>query len=180
MQIAVDDRVHLSEFRLDDGPALITLLNDRTIYERTLRIPYPYTEADADAGFDIVARTTARHGRPVHWVIRDRDERLIGGCGLDDELMATFRRAELGYWLAEAQRGRGVMTSVVRSVARHAFEEFDLIKLTAHVFASNTASARVLEKCGFTDEGYLRQHYVKDGRAIDAKAYGLLRGDWGR
>jgi hypothetical protein len=42
-------------------------------------------------------------------------------------------------------------------------------------FSVNDASGRVLEKCGFELEGYLRKHCLKDGRFIDAKAYGLVR-----
>jgi RimJ/RimL family protein N-acetyltransferase len=50
-----------------------------------------------------------------------------------------------------------------------------LAKITAHVFAFNTASARVLEKCGFVQEGHLRNHHQKDGNLIDARLYALLR-----
>src|ERR1019366_5231205 len=48
MIILVNSQVHLSEFRPSDKPALVEHLNDRDIYDRTLRIPYPYTENDAD------------------------------------------------------------------------------------------------------------------------------------
>jgi ribosomal-protein-alanine N-acetyltransferase len=67
------------------------------------------------------------------------------------------------------------MTAVVQRVCRHAFEEFGLVKITAHVFSHNTASARVLEKCGFQQEGFLRKHFLKDGQFIDARLFGLLR-----
>jgi hypothetical protein len=42
MKIVVNDRVHLSEFRASDRDALVAHLNDRDIYGRTLRIPFPY------------------------------------------------------------------------------------------------------------------------------------------
>ncbi len=48
MALMINDQIRLTEFRLSDKPALIEHLNDREIYERTLRIPFPYTEADAD------------------------------------------------------------------------------------------------------------------------------------
>ena len=37
------------------------------------------------------------------------------------------------------------------------------------------ASARVLEKCGFAAEGYLRRDLYKGGEAIDLRVFGLLR-----
>jgi RimJ/RimL family protein N-acetyltransferase len=49
------------------------------------------------------------------------------------------------------------------------------VKITAHVFVHNHASARVLEKCGFEQEGLLRKHYLKDGKYLDARLYSLLR-----
>jgi ribosomal-protein-alanine N-acetyltransferase len=66
------------------------------------------------------------------------------------------------------------MTAVVQRVCRHAFEELGLVKITAHVFSDNQASARVLEKCGFRQEGFLRKHYLKDGRLIDARLFALF------
>ena len=53
--------------------------------------------------------------------------------------------------------------------------QYGLIKISACVFAGNTASARVLEKCGFEPEGYLRKHYLKDGRYLDSRLYALLK-----
>ena len=44
-----------------------------------------------------------------------------------------------------------------------------------HGFSHNPASARVLEKCGFQQEGFLRKHFLKDGRFIDARLFALLR-----
>ena len=175
MKIVVSDQVHLSEFRASDKDALLANLNDRDIYERTLRIPFPYTDAAADEWLALVARITRQQGRPVQWAIRNADDALIGGCGFDGFQVGKSHRAEVGYWLARPFWGRGIMTAVVQRVCQHAFNEFGLVKITAHVFTHNPASARVLEKCGFQEEGYLRKHYVKDDKFIDARLFGLLR-----
>ena len=53
-----------------------------------------------------------------------------------------------------------------------------LERVTAHVFSSNTASSKVLEKCGFKAEGYLRNHYKKHDRLLDAKLYAVLKPEW--
>jgi RimJ/RimL family protein N-acetyltransferase len=67
------------------------------------------------------------------------------------------------------------MTVAVGKACQFAFSEWGLAKITAHVFARNAASARVLEKCGFELEGYLKKHYLKDGEFLDAKPYGLIQ-----
>ena len=173
MKIIVNDQVHLSEFRSSDKPALTQHLNDRDIYDRTLRIPFPYT--DTDAFLARVAKATEQHGQPAHFAIRTGDDALIGGCGLNDFEIGKSHRGEIGYWLAKSHWGRGIMTEVVQRLCQHAFEEFGLVKITAYVSTMNPASARVLEKCGFAQEGLLRKHFLKDGKLIDAKLCGLVK-----
>jgi [ribosomal protein S5]-alanine N-acetyltransferase len=175
MKILVNSQIHLSEFRPSDKPALIELLNDPDIYERTFRIPFPYTEADAEAFLARVATATDQHGQPAHFAIRTGNDTLIGGCGLNDFEVGKSHRAEVGYWLGKSFWGRGIMTAVVQRVCQHAFDEFGLAKIIAHVVTHNPASARVLEKCGFVQEGLLRKHFLKDGQFIDVKLFALLR-----
>jgi ribosomal-protein-alanine N-acetyltransferase len=175
MSIIVNEQIHLTEFRPTDKAALILHLNDRNIYERTLRIPFPYAEADADAWMALAAKANAEHRRPTHWAIRTADRALIGGGGFDGLHASQPHRAEIGYWLATPYWGRGIMTAVVRRLCEYAFAEHGLAKITAHVFTHNPASARVLEKCGFEQEGLLRRHFLKDGRLVDARLFALLK-----
>jgi [ribosomal protein S5]-alanine N-acetyltransferase len=179
MKLAVNDRVHLSEVRISDKQALIQYLNDREIYDRTLRIPYPYTEASADEWLALSAKKTEQAGRPIHFAIRVAADALIGVLGFDGPQEGSPHRAEIGYWLAKPYWGQGIMSAVVRRLCRHAFEELGLAKITANVFAYNPASARVLEKCGFQQEGFLRKHFLKDGALLDGKLFALLRPDGG-
>jgi RimJ/RimL family protein N-acetyltransferase len=174
MRITVSDEIYLSEFQPSDQVACVHHLKEKEIYDRTLRIPYPYTGADFQQWLAIVAKTTQDQGRTVHWAIRKEDGLLIGGCGLDELVVGKSHRAELGYWLAKPYWGRGIMTAVVGRLCQFAFAEFGLVKITAHVFADNSASARVLQNCGFVQEGFLRKHYLKDGQYLDARSFALV------
>ncbi len=100
---------------------------------------------------------------------------MIGGVGLEGEGATRSHRAEIGYWLARPYWGRGIMTAVVGAVCREAFETLGLAKITAHVLPSNEASARVLVKNGFQQEGFFRRHFLKEGELIDTRAFGRLR-----
>jgi len=177
MNIVVNALIHLTEFCPSDKDALIEHLNDPDIYDRTLRIPFPYTAASADEWLALYAKITEQQGRPVHFAIRSDDDPLIGGCGFDGFQVGKSHRAEIGYWLAKPFWGRGIMTAVVQRICRHAFEELGLMKITANVHPHNSASARVLEKCGFQEEGFLRKHFLKDGKFLDARLFALLKGD---
>lgn len=175
MKIIVTEKIHLAEFAPSDEAACLEHLQEKEIYDRTLRIPFPYTAEDFRAWLQIVEQTTAEQGRAVHWAIRDESGSLIGGCGFDNLQIGKSHRAELGYWLAKPYWGRGIMTAVVRRLCDLAIAEFGVTKITAHVFADNPASAKVLQKCGFQKEGYLRKHYVKDGQYLDAKLFARLK-----
>lgn len=173
VRIEVRDGFYLSEICAWDKAAFVKHLNDEDIYRNTLRIPFPYSDEDAEKFTCIAADATAKHGHPVHFAIREGDDQLIGGCGFDG--LSYGHRAEIGYWLAKPYWGRGIMTDVVRSACDFAFVEWKLVRITAHVFEFNEASARVLEKNGFNYEGLLRKRHRKDGKFIDSKLYALVR-----
>jgi len=175
MKILVNATIHLSEIRPSDKRAYVEHLNDKDIYDRTLRIPFPYTDTHADEWLALVEKSSKQHGQPVNWAIRNEADSMIGGIGFDSLALGKSHRAEIGYWLAKPYWGRGIMTAVVQRVCQHAFEGFGLAKITAHVFSHNPASARVLQKCGFREEGFLRKHFFKDGRFLDARLFALLR-----
>ena len=175
MKISVNEQVYLSEILPSDQSACLEYLNEREIYDRTLRIPYPYTANDFGTWLEIVDETTRQQGRAVHLAIRDPNGLLIGGVGFDGFQLGKSHRAEIGYWLAKPYWGRGIMTAVVHAASTLAFSELGLAKLTAHVFPENVGSARVLEKCGFEKEGYFRQHFAKDGKYLDGLAFGLVK-----
>jgi [ribosomal protein S5]-alanine N-acetyltransferase len=119
-----------------------------------------------------VSGATERHGEPVHLVIREGGS-LIGSVGFDG--LTKGHRAEIGYWLAKDWWGRGIMTAVVGRACEYAFAEWKLVRITAHVFESNIASARVLEKNGFEFEGLLRKHHLKDGTFLNSRLFALVR-----
>jgi [ribosomal protein S5]-alanine N-acetyltransferase len=173
--IPVNDRIHLSEPRRTDKPAYLEHLADKDIHAGLLMVPHPYTEANVDEWLAIAARSTEEHGQPVNWAIRNETGFLIGGIGFKELAIGKSHRAEIGYWLAKPFWGQGIISAVVKTACAFAFAEWQLTKITAHVFSFNTASARVLEKCGFEQEGFLKKHFRKEGQYVDAWLYSLIR-----
>lgn len=195
VKIQIRPDLFLSGLYESDKPALLEYLSTRDVYDTTLNIPFPYTEKDADFWIQKRLATTQIRGIEATFAIRDGAGKLIGSVGADNIELArrgqnlqsgalapivTYRshRAEIGYWLAREFWGRGIMTETLRGFIKYAFAEFELVRLTAHVFEGNLASSRVLEKNGFQLEGHLRRHFFKDGRFLDARLYGLLKQDF--
>ena len=172
-RIVVNDRIQLSAIQTTDKRAFVEHLNDRDIYNTTLRIPYPYTGADADRFLAIAAEAAVKTAQPTLFAIRNTEDQLIGVLGFHE--LCEGHWAEIGYWLAKPFWRQGIMTEVIGRACKFAFSQWKLVRIVAHVFAHNTASVRVLEKNGFEFEGLLRKHHRKDGTFIDSKVYGLVR-----
>jgi RimJ/RimL family protein N-acetyltransferase len=100
---------------------------------------------------------------------------LLRGGKARGRTAAIIVQQAMVYWLAKPYWGRGIMTAVVGRLCDYAFDNFGLVKITAHVFTSNPASGRILEKCGFQLEGVLKKHFEKDGHYLDSNLYGLLK-----
>ena len=178
--LKVRDGIHLSPILRTDKASLLEYLNTRDIYNTTLTIPFPYREADADMWLRKRAQQDTRLTKVVSFAIRDSNGKLIGNIGADSFEAGTTYKTEIGYWLAKPFWGQGIMTDVVKAYVQYAFTELNLGKLMALTFEFNVGSARVLEKNGFKLEGCLRKDILKDGKPIDVRVYGLLKGDLDR
>ncbi len=102
------ERLVLRAPRFEDAKTIATLVNDRRIAENTLRIPYPYGIADAQA---FIAGANANSGETV-FLITKRDATVLGACGVAerpaapprDRLLA--RRSILGQGFRHRSRTR--------------------------------------------------------------------------
>lgn len=150
-----------------DRPSLVRFANNRNVWRNLKdRFPHPYTDRDADAW---IALARANPGR-TNWAI-EVDGLAVGGVGLEPMADVHARTAHIGYWLGEPYWGRGIMSDAVRGVAALALGELGFMRLETPVFAWNSASMRVLEKCGFVREGMMRKSVFKDGELIDSLLY---------
>jgi RimJ/RimL family protein N-acetyltransferase len=162
----------LRSWRAEDAPAVAALANDRRI-ARNLRdaFPHPYGLDDARA---FLAAAAARV--PDSFLAIEVSGEVAGGIGYTLHSDVERVGAEVGYWLGVDFWGRGIATSALRAVSRHAFDAHPALqRLYAVPFSWNPASARVLEKVGYRKEGTLRRSAIKEGQVLDQWMYALLR-----
>ena len=98
-----------------------------------------------------LAREQPRRWYDMGVVLKSSDE-LIGGITLD-----VFNPAEgqaaFSYLFNRAFWGHGYATEALKAIVRFGFEQLGLSRIADSCAVENSASARVMEKCGFVCEG---------------------------
>ena len=164
-------RCTLRPWRIGDEASLVRHADNRNVSGNLKdRFPFPYTAADATAW---IAHASGQ--MPIVNFAIVVDGEAVGGTGIELGADVFHRSAEIGYWLGEPFWGRGIATEVLRALTDYAWATFDIIRLEAGVFSWNPASARVLEKAGYTLEARHRKNVTKDGETIDRLVYALVR-----
>jgi len=160
------------EWEEADAEAVVRPANDRRVW-LGLRdaFPHPYGIED---GKRFIAK--ARAMTPRTFFAIEVEGRVAGGIGYTLHSDVERIGAEVGYWLGQEFWGRGIATTALRLLTAHAFQAHpELQRLWAVPYATNAASARVLEKAGYVREGTLRRSAIKDGRVLDQWMYAIVR-----
>ena len=87
-------------------------------------------------------------------------------------------RADIGYGLARAHWGQGVMNEALTAIVDYGFGPLGLRRLEADIDPRNLASLRALERLGFEREGLLRERWVVADEISDSVLMGLLARTW--
>ena len=171
----------LRQFRAADAQRIHELVNDKQLAHGTHHIPHPYPVGAAEEWLTEHAELVRRGESAVFAVCQQGTQastdskespQLIGTVGL--AISSFDHQAEIGYWVGRDYWGQGFCTEAVSAVIDYGFETLGLHRIFAQHIARNSASARVLEKTGFSKEGVLRQHARKWGVFEDVVCYGML------
>jgi RimJ/RimL family protein N-acetyltransferase len=165
------EAIVVRHWRVTDLASLVHHANNERI-ARNVRdtFPHPYSEADGQQWLAL-----ATGDRYTTTFAIEIDGQAVGGIGLLPMEDVYRKTAEIGYWLGEAYWGRGIMSRVLRATTAYAFATFDLIRIEAGVFSWNPASARVLEKAGYSLEATNKRAVFKQGQILDRQLYAIFR-----
>lgn len=152
------ERLRLRPLSVDDAPAIYERYASDPVATRYLSWK---TNATVEETRDFITRVTSRNSddtekprRTTVWAILIDDDPLAWGT-IGVIHRGTF--VEMGYVLAQGVWGRGYATEAARAVVAEVWRDEGVWRVEAHCHVDNTASARVLEKCGMRREGHHRR-----------------------
>jgi ribosomal-protein-alanine N-acetyltransferase len=110
-------------------------------------------------------------------IFRADDNAMVGGVTLANIRRGVAQAGSVGYWIGQPFARQGYMSAAVRALLPYCFGTLRLHRLEAACIPGNAASIRLLEKTGFTREGYARSYLCINGVWQDHLLYARLKDD---
>lgn len=104
-------------------------------------------------------------GTAARWVMLAPGEpaEVVGTCSFSQIARGAFHACTLGFQVARAHEGRGLMREALSAAIDHAFRELRLHRIMANHRPENERSGALLGRLGFVREGYAREYLYIDG-----------------
>ncbi|MEO6304536.1 MAG: GNAT family N-acetyltransferase [Bacteroidia bacterium] len=161
----------LRPWSVNDLDSLVKFANNKDIAKfMTDKFPHPYTKENGKQFIEFVIKDA-----PHHILAITVNDEAIGGIGIHPQTDIQCKNAELGYWLAKPFWGQGIITKAIVQMVDYGFMNFDITRIYARPFGTNTASQRVLEKTGFKLEARIEKSLFKNGEYLDELIYSVRR-----
>ena len=167
------DHLILRPMKEVDVPALKKWLPDESIYTYWGKGP-----SKAEQNPELLFEKPDRPTKSFHLGIAEKENNEVIG-DLYVYLIENDRMAQVAIRLAKDKHNKGYGTEALLAMTRFCFANTELQRLWTQVDVRNTASSRMLEKCGYIKEGMTRQGKMVNTRC-DYYIYGILASDFGQ
>lgn len=135
------------------------------------------TDPEVCAYREINADTTKL--QDLSFSIHDKGSgKLIGDIGISS-VNPKNKHAEIGLSIGDKSFwGKGYGTDVVKAVLAFCFDKLNLNKVYLDVWEENQRAIKCYLRCGFRNDGMLRQHVWKDGKYHNKIIMSILKDEW--
>ena len=171
------DRLILRPFRADDAEPMYRNWASEDVVTRFLMWP---THANVDVTKRVVADWMNKYGDPAfyQWAIELKEiAEPIGSISVV-EVNEKAASVEIGYCIGSRWWRKGIVSEAFRALIAFLFEEVNANRIGARHDPRNPRSGRVMQACGLTYEGTLRQATRSNQGITDVRVYSILQGEY--
>lgn len=86
--------------------------------------------------------------------------------------------AEIEYCIGSCFQCKGYATEATKAIIKYGFDEINLHKVQICTKTINQPSKRVIEKCGFTYEGTLRDYFYMNDEYVGRLYFSMLKSEF--
>jgi putative acetyltransferase len=140
-----------------------------TAQSETLQLPYPSRDA--------WRKRLADNDSDAHRLVALIEGKIVGHAGFHAPHPSP-RRAHVAYFgmsVHDDYQGRGVGKALIRTALDLADRWTPVTRMELTVYADNARAIALYKQAGFEQEGYFRQHTLRDGRYVDTIAMARIR-----
>ena len=164
------ERIRLRAIEPDDLPNYHRWLNDPEVI-RYLTIYAPLSMPDEEAWYEAMRSDPNQ----MVFAIETETGQHIGNVGLMG-ISSKDRSAELGIVIGDkSQWGKGYGRDAINTMLAFAFNELNLNRVYLRAVTGHTQAIELYGKCGFVEEGRLRECVYSEGRYQDMVMMSVLR-----
>lgn len=173
----IGKKVILRAIEESDIKQLSKWINDREITQ-FLTVCIPLSEKEEKNWYEDMLKKKEQEKSIALGIADKKTKKLIGDISLE-KVNWINRNSELGIFIGEkAYWGKGYGTEAVKLMLKLAFEDLNLHKVYLDVYDFNKRAIKSYEKCGFKQEGMLREHIYKEGKYRDVLTMGITKKTW--
>lgn len=160
--ILYDNDFILRPLRYSDAEALARHANDAEVarYLRTT-FPHPYFLYDAQKFIRWVHESDNMYVLAI-----ELEGEAAGVIGIHHTFMLRRQVWEVGYWLGKVHWNKNIMTTALGKMMEYYKSILPMKEIYASIYEPNIASAKVLQKCGFTLLSSHKGVIIRDGSQV--------------
>ncbi len=111
------------------------------------------------------------------YIFNKKETKIIGNITFSNIIYGVFQSCFLGYKLDKHEIKQGKITEALRKAIEIIFKDYRLHRVEANIIRTNTSSIKVIQKLGFTQEGYSKKYLKINGNWEDHLHFALLNAE---
>ena len=173
-EVLEGQKIRLRKAREDDFQSMLKhVWGDEAVYRWMLYQPTLTEEAALDRCRRSMAYQKEHY---AYFVALKETNEAIGLCAIKENEPGHFE--ECGICIGTAFQGKGYATEMTRAVIAFGFDRINLHRIEIDCRTENTASQRVIEKCGLKYEGVFRDFFWRKDHYEGRQVFSILKQEW--